>query len=109
MIVYLGEGAIVRGNLIDAQGVPVEGVEVVLEAQEDRIQLPLPLATFTDVANSIYAALGEGPRGAVSGRDGEFRVTGLSPGAYLFSVESSRHFPDPTCAAISSPLAIACG
>jgi hypothetical protein len=92
-VIYLGDGATVKGFVADAAAAPVEGVPLILERQDDLIQLPLPAASFNRLANSIHRLLGDAPRKAVSGAKGEFRFGPLAPGSYKLTVDQRGFMP----------------
>jgi len=92
-LIYIGEGARVRGSFADEGGVPAAALVFQLDRQDDLIQLPLPLAGFTDLANSVHQWLGDGPLSLTAGGRGEFLVGPLSPGSYRISVNQGGLMP----------------
>ncbi len=92
-LIYIGEGARAHGSFADEGGVPAAGQAFQLDRQDDLIQLPLPLAGFTDLANTVHQWLGDGPISLTAGARGEFRLGPLSPGSYRLSVNQSGLMP----------------
>ncbi len=93
VIVTLGEPAQITGVVIDENGIPVSHVELRVEAEAERVQLPLAFASFGDAANTVFAALGEGPRAAETSGAGRFRFQRLEPGRYRLSCQSAGFLP----------------
>ncbi len=92
-LIYLGRGAVVTGYFGDLGGIPLPGVRLKLERQDDMLQLPLPLAGFSDLANNLNRLVDGGPIHRESGARGEFRVGPLEPGKYRLSVEDRGYMP----------------
>ena len=65
-VIYLGDGASVAGFFIDSDGFPSRGVSLTVERLDDRVQLPLPMAGFGKVANSVNRLMHPAVRAAAS-------------------------------------------
>jgi hypothetical protein len=92
-VIYIGRGARVDGWLADTEGAPAAGVQVVLEPEEERIELPLAFAGFSETAGTIHRLLGEPPRSATAGPDGVFGIGALAAGRYTLRIVERGFLP----------------
>lgn len=92
-VIVLGRGARIVGSFTDDDGFPVSSLNVKLERQDDVVELPLLMSSFSGVANTVNRFLGSGPQRAVSQADGSFRFSPLGAGRYRLSVEDRGFLP----------------
>lgn len=92
-VIMLGRGAAITGTLIDTQGVPVAGVPIQVERQEELLDMPAMMAGFSGIANVLNQYLGDGPRRVVSGADGRFQFFPLGAGRYKLTISEKGFLP----------------
>ncbi|MGQ9591960.1 MAG: carboxypeptidase regulatory-like domain-containing protein, partial [Planctomycetota bacterium] len=93
VVIYIGQGAEIRGRLADFEGLPLEGVAVALKRLEEGPQLPLVAAPFSKLLDSIARLAGDEPRVVLSGERGAFSIDHLSPGRYRLQIEERGVLP----------------
>lgn len=93
VVIYIGQGAEIRGRLADLEGLPLEGVAVALKRLEEGPQLPLVAAPFSKLLDAIARLAGDEPRVVLSGERGSFSIDRLSPGRYRLQVEERGVLP----------------
>jgi protocatechuate 3,4-dioxygenase beta subunit len=92
-VIYLGRGGAARGFAIDGTGLPVAGASFWLERQEDVLQLQGPMMMWSNVVNSFFRLIDDGPRRVRSGPRGEVHVARLGPGSYRLSIDGAGFLP----------------
>ncbi len=92
-VIYLGDPARVKARFTDAQGQAAAQVPVLLERKDDQVQLPLPMAGFDKVANTVNRFVSGGPKKATTGAKGEMLSGLLAPGKYKLLLEARGFMP----------------
>ncbi|MEM7167471.1 MAG: carboxypeptidase-like regulatory domain-containing protein [Planctomycetota bacterium] len=92
-VILLGQGASVEGTLVDTEGIPVAGVQIQLERQEELLDVPAMFAGMAGIANILNQYLGEGPRRVVSAESGKFRFAPLGAGRYKMTISQRGFLP----------------